>query len=308
MTGASGLRRQCCARTSMEAISRVGLGTAQFGQPYGVANTAGQVPCREGADILAFGRAAGMDTVDTAVAYGDSERRLGRAGVKEWKVVSKLPPTPALVDDLGKWVRETVRGSLDRLGVSRLHGLLLHRSSELLSPRGTELYNELLGLKDRGMVDKIGVSVYGPDELAALGIRYQFDIVQAPYNVFDRRMVDSGWLARLRSAGTEVHTRSAFLQGLLLMNADRRPEFFSRWDSLLAMWDLWLAQERLTPVAACLNLVLAEPAVTRVIVGVESVTQLQEVLTAAEFSCPTPPDNLKSRDPDLLNPSRWSVS
>jgi hypothetical protein len=292
---------------SSAASNRIALGTVQFGLPYGIANRAGQVGRDEAAAILIHARSMGIDTLDTAIAYGESEQRLGEIGVGHWQVVSKLPPIPESCTDVASWVRDSVRGSLERLGIAKLHGLLLHRSHQLLGDRGPALYRALCGLKDRGQVEKIGVSIYDPDELEALWPHFQLDLVQAPLNIMDRRLATSGWLMRLHEAGTEVHVRSAFLQGLLLMNDANRPEKFRAWQPLWNQWHRWLDDEALTPLQACLGFVLSQPEIDRVVVGVDSLTQLQGILASVEHRTVIPPTLLMSSDPDLINPSRWSV-
>ncbi len=209
--------------------NRLALGTVQFGLPYGIANQTGQISRDEAAAILNHAWAMGLDTLDTAIAYGGSEARLGEIGVKQWRVISKLPAVPESVTDVAAWVENSVNGSLERLNIPMLRGLLLHCSRQLLGVRGDTLYRALAAIKDEGKVEKIGVSIYGPEELDALWPHYQFDLVQAPFNVIDRRLATSGWLKRLHQAGIEVHVRSVFLQGLLLMDTANRPVSFNRW-------------------------------------------------------------------------------
>ncbi|RXE55083.1 aldo/keto reductase [Methanoculleus taiwanensis] len=285
--------------------SRIALGTVQFGLPYGVANTSGQVNPGEAAAILQQARAAGIDTLDTAIAYGESEQRLGEIGVEAWHVVSKLPAMPERCTNVNTWVQEAVACSLERLKIDSLYGLLLHRSEQLLEPSGEELYSALVDLKEQGMVKKIGVSIYNPEELDLLWPDFRLDLVQAPFNILDRRIQTSGWLTRMHRAGTEVHARSAFLQGLLLMETDRRPEKFNRWKLLWEQWDNWLSRQGLTPVQACLGFVLSQPEIDRVVVGVDNRRQLQEILAATEADLPAPPATLMIEDTDLINPSRW---
>lgn len=289
------------------AVPRLALGTVQFGLRYGIANQAGQVNRDDAAAILNHAWANHLDTLDTAIAYGESEQRLGEIGVEQWRVVSKLPALPLDCADVAKWVRESVHGSLSRLAIPRLHGLLLHRSQELLGAHGTEIYRALVVLRGEGKIGKIGVSIYDPEELDALGPRFQLDLVQAPFNVIDRRLAASGWLARLHQAGTEVHTRSAFLQGLLLMEPGRRPAAFSRWQPLWQHWHGWLHEQSMPALQACLGFVLAHAAIERVVVGVDSIEQLKEILTSAAAPAAVPPAALMSLDPDLINPSRWNV-
>ncbi len=285
--------------------SRLALGTAQFGIPYGIGSRASQVSAEEAARILSYAKAMGLDTVDTAIAYGESEERLGSIGIESWQVISKLPPFSESCPDVDEYVCHSVAGSLQRLKLPRLRGLLLHRSHQLLGDHGDALYRALVALKDQGMVEKIGVSIYGPDELDALWPRFRFDLIQAPFSVFDRRLATTGWLSRLRQAGVEIHIRSVFLQGLLLRPAGSLPAMFGRWQQLWDRWHGWLAEQRLTPLQACLGFAKSQPEFDRIIVGVKSLKQLQDILASFEISVVQTPDTLSSNDLNLISPSRW---
>lgn len=285
--------------------NRLALGTAQFGLPYGVANQSGQINAHEASDILERGRAAGMDTLDTAIAYGESEERLGAYGVSQWKLVSKLPAIPEACTDVSKWVQAELTASLGRLRVSKLHGLLLHRPQQLLEPHGNALYSALQAAKAKGMVDKIGISVYQPEELEELWSKFHFDLVQAPFNVVDRRLASSGWLGRLHQAGTEVHVRSVFLQGLLLMSPQKQSANFGDWQDLWSKWDGWLTAEKLTPLQASLIFALSWAEIDRVIVGVDSLSHLNEILSVESADAINFPNYLESLDLRLINPTKW---
>lgn len=286
-------------------VKRLGLGTVQFGSPYGIANESGQMTHDESRKIVRHAEAAGMDTIDTAIDYGDSERRLGEIGIGRSQVTTKLPPIPESCLDVAAWVENVVFSSLERLRIPRLYGLLMHRSQELLGPRGESIYQALLALKEEGKVEKIGVSIYGPDELDAIWPYFQLDLVQAPFNIMDRRLATSGWLARLRYADTEVHIRSIFLQGLLLMGSQNRPTYFGRWQPLWDQWHRWLDYQSLTPLQACLGFALSEPHVHRVLVGVDSLKQLMEIMSGASGKGVSVPRSLETEDLQLLDPSNW---
>lgn len=283
---------------------RLALGTVQFGEDYGVANRGGRVPPSEVHRIVDIARAAGLDTLDTAVAYGDAEVRLGGIGVGDWRVVSKLPGVPEAVDDVAAWVGSQVEGSLERLGIGRLHGFLLHRPFELLASRGSELRAALLEVRGRGLADRIGLSVAGPDDLDALWDD-RFDLVQIPYNVVDRRLVTSGWLERLVDDGVEVHARSAFLQGLLLM--DEWPAYFGPWADRHEAWTAFCSEQGLSRLQVSLGFARAQPGIDRVVVGVDGADQLDEILAVADDPVPEPPTWLECTDPKLIDPSRWEV-
>jgi hypothetical protein len=285
---------------------KLALGSVQFGLNYGVANTSGQVSSEVAEAILRHAQQSGIDTLDTAIGYGESEAVLGHIGVQAWKVVSKLPAVPGGCADVTQWVKAQAQGSLKRLGLNSLHGLLLHRPNQLLEGIGVELYAALQSLKAQGLVGKVGVSVYSPAELDALCSRYAFDLVQAPLNILDRSLVDSGWAQRLKDDDVELHTRSAFLQGLLLMPKEKRHAKFERWKDIWSVWDQWLAESGLSPVQACLRFANALDCVDRVVVGVDNIAQLEEIIAAAEGILPSLPQFKILRDERLVNPATWN--
>ena len=289
-------------------MSRLALGTVQFGIPYGISNQQGKVSVDSAREILNYAHIRGINTLDTAIAYGDSENCLGQIGVKDWQVISKLCELPIETSDVLSWVRESVHGSLQRLQISQLYGLLLHRPQQLLSPQGQEIYNALNLLKEERLVNKIGISIYSSTELETLFDRFSFDLVQAPFNILDRSLKQSGWLSRLKLTGVEVHVRSVFLQGLLLMNPPNRPAYFNRWQPIWTEWEKWLYTNNLTALQACLSFVLSDPDIDRVVVGVDSLSQLQEILAATTIEVVKPPDKLCCDDPDLINPARWQLT
>jgi aryl-alcohol dehydrogenase-like predicted oxidoreductase len=286
---------------------KLALGTVQFGMTYGIANHGGQVSQAAAGRILALAASHGIDMLDTAIAYGDSEQALGQLGVADWQIVTKLPSVPDDCKDVAGWVETQISGSLARLGVARLHGVLLHRPEQFFDLQGAQLLAALKRLKEQGMTRKIGVSVYAPDELERLFNAIDFDLVQVPLNIFDRRLMDSGWAQRLKGLGVELHARSVFLQGLLLMPASRRPAKFTRWAALWSQWERWLTETGLTPLQACLNYALAIPEVDKLVIGVDGVDHLHEILAAINRPSPGLPDWPGAIDPDLLNPARWSL-
>ncbi len=288
-------------------MGKIALGTVQFGLDYGVANKVGQVDLYEAERILWLAEENGFDVLDTAVAYGTSEEVLGKAGVDGFRIVTKLPTLSADQSNIARWVRDQVEASLRRLGQKKLYGLLLHRTQDLLGSKGTQLIQALADLKNDGVVQKIGVSIYSPDELEVICNKIKIDLVQAPLNVVDRRLESSGWLDRLKDDGVEVHTRSAFLQGLLLMERIKIPQKFSRWSSLWDQWHEHLKKSGTSALAASLAYPISLERVDRVIVGVDSAAQLGEILLAAQNQANVFDTSfMRSTDLDLINPFNWN--
>jgi len=289
-------------------MSKIILGTVQFGLDYGVANNIGQVDKKEVKKILTFAEQNGINTLDTAIAYGDSERCLGHAGIEGWNVITKLPEISVNNLDVDFWVNNHINNSLIRLKVLSVSGVLLHRPLQLLESYGAQLWGALEKLKDKGIIKKIGFSVYSPDDLDKLWKSgFIPDIVQAPYNIFDQRIKSSGWLEKLNYNKVEVHTRSVFLQGLLLMPAENRPKYFTKWQHIFDNWDLWLENNNISGLNAALNFALSENLIHKTIVGVESPSQLGEVISVIKKCNLDVPRTLSSSDDMLINPSLWSI-
>lgn len=288
-------------------MTRLALGTVQFGLDYGIANRRGRPSLHEAGRILEVARGFGIDLLDSAVAYGASEQVLGDLGVSDFKVVTKLPPLPEGMSDAADWVERELTASLARLRLGSVHGLLLHRSTDLNGRHGRDVAEGMLRVRASGLAEKIGVSIYDPAELDEVISLMPLDLVQTPINLLDRRLERSGWLRRLHEDGVEIHTRSTFLQGLLLLPRREIPARFERWS---ALWDSWhgeLLQHSVPPTAACLSYPLSLPGVSRVVVGVDAAEQL-EALALATWN---PPDirewpSFATDDAMLINPSNWN--
>ena len=287
-------------------VSKIALGTVQFGLSYGIANTSGQVSDDGARAMLDLARDAGIDTLDTAVVYGNAERLLGKLNVTDFRVTSKLPALTEDVRCIQSWMQSEVEASLVRLRLPRLYGLLLHEADDLAGSRANDVARALIQLRERGLVDHVGVSIYRPSQLPTVMQRLSPDLVQAPMNVFDRRLADSGWLDRLCAAGTEVHVRSVFLQGLLLMPLDKITKRFEPWRPTFEAWANWSNAIGMSRTATCLSHVLSYPGISRIVVGCDSTAQLREVIQDASAPPRTAPAQFSIDDERLINPATWS--
>lgn len=288
-------------------MNRIALGTAQFGSAYGVSNQSGQVSEENARKIISVAQTRGVDTMDTAVGYGDSESILGRIGVGSFRVVTKLPALPEGVRSVGGWVREQVRLSIERLKIKKLYGVLLHRPQDLSGKKGQELYHSLCEIQKGGMSEKIGISVYHPSELEKWLGTYSFGLVQAPFNLIDRRLEKTGWLKRLGGEGVELHVRSIFLQGLLLLPHLSIPPEFARWVGTWRNWQKWLEHNKVQALHACLAYVLSFPEIHRVVVGTDSPEQLEMILSSRQTRASENWPEIESEDEDLILPYRWNI-
>ncbi len=289
-------------------MAELALGTAQFGLTYGIANRTGKIDLETGRKILALAKRHGVHTLDTAINYGDAESVLGEIGCSGWDVISKLPPVPSGTTDISSWVNDEVGKSLQRLRTPSIYALLLHHPSDLLGTHSEKLVESLLDLKAKGTVAKLGVSIYGADELDQLIAYPVIDIVQAPMNIIDRGLESSGWLNKLKKSNIEIHSRSTFLQGVLAMSPAQRPDWIATWASIFHEWDMWITDTGMSRIEACLAHIRSYPEVDRIIIGVDSPEQISEVFRVLTMPPLRAPRSLVSDDERLINPSRWVVT
>lgn len=285
---------------------KIGLGTVQFGLDYGVTNRSGQVPEDEVATMLTSAAQGGIGVLDTAAAYGNAEAVLGRClpHPNPFMIVTKTLPVSAPAA-----VAAGFTASLERLGVSRVWGLLNHRADDLLADdRGPALAHWLLEQRENGRSTKVGVSVYHPDEADTLFARYPFDLVQLPLNVFDQRFLAAGTLDRLLERGVEIHVRSAFLQGLLLAEPDDLPPKAAALAPALRRYRKLLAHHELPPPVAALAFVAGACPPATIICGATNHWELAEILSAARNPIGGLPDfrPFAQNDNPLIDPRNWT--
>jgi aryl-alcohol dehydrogenase-like predicted oxidoreductase len=287
----------------MHNYQRMIIGTAQFGMHYGIAG-ARKNSLNAVKSIVGLARQYGIDSFDTAPVYGDAERVLGKVGVSGSRITTKLPPLLPGYNDIKAFVESHVSNSISCMRLDKVEELLVHNPQDLIGENGDALYGALLDLKNRGLVRRVGVSVYTPTELALLSSIYKFDTIQLPFNVFDRRFVESDLVARLKLSGVELHARSIFLQGLLLMKRDRVPVKFEKWNHLFEKFDAYCSELGLSRLAYCLAYVFHEPLIDRVLIGVNSMQQLEEIVQSLKVDIQNRPKAIEGSG-WLIRPDMW---
>ena len=288
-------------------MNKIGLGTVKFGLDYGISSTKGQVPFDEARNIIAYAEANNIDLVDTAPSYGESEKVLGKVNISKMNIITKTRhfSQSRIHDDDVQLIQNDLTNSLEHLGVKGVYGLLFHNANDLLKPGGSKLYETLKKLKGQKKIKKIGISIYEQSQIEQVLSLYDLDIIQIPFNIFDRRLLESGMIDILHDQGIEIHSRSVFLQGLLLMSEKDRPSIFTKWNKLWKVWHEWLNDNRLTALEASLRYVLSFTQISKVLIGVETTMQLQQILNSSKGTLPEVPDELSIIDPLLLNPTNW---
>lgn len=282
------------------------LGTVQFGRAYGVAGRGTPVPEPEVRAILARGAKLGIRMLDTAAAYGDIESRLaGLVGDRAMSVVTKLPAMPGGISpaEAEVWTAASLRRAGERFG-GLLHAVMFHRAEDLLAEVGAVVWSRCeTWCRDRGI--KLGVSCYDPDILNLVRDRFPVSIAQLPGNALDQRLKS---LPVGISSEVEIHVRSAFLQGLLLLPESEAVRRLPRAEGAIRRWHDWLRLESLDALTASLRLVKGIACASHCVVGVNSLAQLEAVGEAWQAAIPMHNDRLAVSELDVIDPRRWTPS
>jgi len=254
-------------------MSKLALGTVQFGLDYGIKNDRGRIPESEIGQILDEAMSGGIDLLDTACAYGSSETVLGILAGKTsgFSIISKLPAKSEAS------VAEELAGSLARLGRKTLYGYMLHNFSTYQAH--PSVMRDLAACKAQGLVEKIGASLYFPSEAETLlEDDVPLDLVQVPYNLLDRRFEKVFPL--LKARGVEIHTRSAFLQGLFFLDQSRLGGRFETVRMSIARLQALATESGFGLPTLCLGFAAACPHVDRVVIGVDTINDLRANLAS----------------------------
>jgi len=291
-------------------VSNLVLGTAQLGFEYGIANKRGQICQIKAEEILNFAWNSGIRTLDTAQAYGQSEYIIGnfsRANPnKEFYIITKLPP------DLNPKSRSEIRLannlSWSRLGVPP--GDILLHNAKLLNEWDGILGETLNMMLDKGEINGVGVSIYEPEEFTQALRIPEITSIQAPFNVFDRRLRNTGLLSQAAKLKKRVFLRSIFLQGLLLMEPKDLPPKMSFALPTLIRWQKLCQDYCISPLQAALGYVLTEAPNSSIVIGSETVKQINEnlkILREPSLSSDflEALNNFHISNPRIYSPVKW---
>ncbi len=280
--------------------NKIILGTAQFGNKYGVTNNR-NLNRKKSNLILTHAISKQINTLDVSPDYKNFEI-FDKSKLQKIKIISKFDPEERVKNIEKNHLFNKIEKDLKLLNSNYLEGLLFRKPVLLINNRN--LWDQALFLKEKGIIEKIGYTVYSPDELDIVIKNFKPDIVQLPFNILDRRFENMGWLDKLYNMSIEVHVRSVFLQGLLLVNYQNIPRKFSNFSQEFLRFDLWIKSMNISRLDACLNFVNNDNRISKIIVGVVSLKQLKEILSCKKVIVRYP-KNLMSKNEKLINPKYW---
>lgn len=287
-------------------MNKLILGTVQMGLAYGINNTLGKPSFENSCKILSQAFESGIDTLDSAEAYGNAHQVIGdfhrlNPGIK-FNVVTKIPHNAAF-----DTIREKINIYIDVLNVDFLEVLLFHSFESYQNNKS--IMAVLNDLKKQGKIKHIGVSVYTNSQIESLLLDDNVGVVQMPFNLLDNTSIRGDLMKKLKGKGKIIHTRSAFLQGLFFKEHTDNHNLFNKLSNeLIAIKNMADAEETSISNLA-LSYCLCQENIDQVLIGVDSVGQLMDNLKALDYKIEPKTiaeiDALKVEDLALLNPSLW---
>ncbi len=291
---------------------KIALGTVQFGLDYGISNMHGKINRHDAQQILNLAYDNNIRALDTATMYGNSECSIRKSTSRkhDWRIITKTAHfTGDSINKLHvKQLRREFNQSLLNLGRDSVYGLLVHSCDDLLKPNGNLLFKEMERLKSIGLVSKIGVSAYSNHQINRVLDNFKIDLIQLPVNILDQRLIKDGSLIKLKKYGVEIHARSVFLQGLLLMNKKIIPPYFSPVEKNLDAFSNLANKLSLTKLELALGYVMNIGEVDKIVVGVNTLSQLKEIIEATKLQTNFGKyRDISINNPIYTNPSLWKI-
>ena len=248
--------------------SKIVIGTAQWGMNYGISNDHGQTSIIEAQNILAVAQQAGITLIDTASLYGNAEAVIGTINSSKFLVSSKTPHLHSEYTAKTKvnLLIDSLENTLKRLN-SRLCIVYSCIMLKIFSAGGALI--DSLEILKRNKFLKIGLSIYEASQMNVLEF-FTPDVIQLPLSIIDQRLLKDGTIKRLSQLGVEIHARSIFLQGLMLMDVAKIPSYFNPWLDHMKLWHNLCSDNKILPQVAALRWACSIEEISYVVVGIQS--------------------------------------
>lgn len=298
-------------------VSALSLGTVQLGINYGINNDGGKPDRAAAMKILDCALQAGVNALDTAAAYGDSEEVIGQwlktvPAQKQPLITTKLKHLDhSSLENLRADVRRQVENCKERLGLKTIPVLMLHSFEEYDEDREnvTIVFNELKASRD---IRFSGISAYAHHDYGVIA-ESGFDAVQIPLNIFDWRQDENGGLEKLRQSGMMIFVRSVYLQGLVFKDPAKLPPEMEFCRETLEKFRMLCDKYSMTPAQLAISFALSVPSVLSLVLGCEKVEQVQQNAQLLD-SCVTLTEEqmqeikalFKDTEDHVLNPGTWA--
>tara|TARA_A100000164_G_C21826295_1_gene733002 strand:+ start:137 stop:985 length:849 start_codon:yes stop_codon:yes gene_type:complete len=279
--------------------SKVILGVTQFGLNYGILNQHNSNKKKKLKQILNFSKKKGINSIYSSKYYGNANKFLATENLNYFKLYIKFKSQDLLkknfLEDFEKMKKKLKKNNLI---------LMLDRFENLKKRERLKIYNILLDLKKDKKINKFGYSIYSFKNLKKICHEFKPNILQCPYNVIDRRLEEKKLLQFLKINKIEIHVRSIFLQGLLILHYSKHPRKFLNWKKIFKKFDDQIQHYKISNLDWCLNFIEKNKYINKILLGVDNIDQLREICSFKNNGKIKFP-KMYVKDEKLINPSKW---
>ena len=274
------------------------IGSSNFTQKYGAHPV--KINSYEIKKILDLAEKNNIFEIDTAESYL-KDKNIFKNISKKFKFSTKILPDHRWVSL--EYCQKNLENHFKILNINNVKVIFFHDIKILFKKNGIRIFKNLQDLKKKNYFNKIGLSIYDTNCLNYITSNYDFDVVQCPYNILDRRILITGWFDKLKKLGTETHVRSIFLQGLLVNKSVHKKKYFKKWQKKISKWFKSLQNNKITAIDYCISDLLSCD-FDKVIIGVNNSTNLKEIINFRKIDKKKILD-LKIDDLQLIDPRKW---
>lgn len=279
--------------------SKVILGVTQFGLDYGILNQYNSNKKKKLKQILNFSKKKQIDSLYTSKYYGNANKFLATENLNYFKIYLKFKSQDLLKKFFSKEL-EKIKRKLKKKDLV----LILDGFENLKNRERLKIYNILLDLKKNKKINRFGYSIYSFKNLKKICHKFKPNILQCPYNVIDRRLEEKKLLQFLKINKIEVHVRSIFLQGLLILHYSKHSRKFSKWKKFFKKFDDQIQHYKTSNLNGCLNFIEKNKYIDKILLGVNNLDQLKEICSF-KYNEKIKFPNIYVKDERLINPSKW---
>lgn len=285
-------------------IDKIILGTVQFGLNYGINNLKGKPDKETVFEILSFAHENGIRYLDTAELYGNAHELIGAFHKinpsKKFQIITKFP------HDIEDSLNSKINEYLINLNVDYLYAILFHSFESYVKYK--DHLASIIKLKNRS-IKYIGVSIYTNEQMDEVIDDINIDIIQLPFNLFENLNIKGKLLQKAKTKNKIIHTRSAFLQGLFFMKKENTNTIRIKLENELELINEISIKSSIGIGSIALNYCLIQPTIDGVLIGIDSLEQLNENISYTNQPIPTKYldqiNSIKIENVELLNPSMW---
>jgi len=290
-------------------ISKLIFGTANFSRNYGSARNQKNQSKKNIIKILNYLKKNKIYNLDTSIEYTNVDKKIKFSKYKNWKIITKInlerfqhyKSEDKILTKLILLLEKNAKNA----GVKNIEVLLLHNSNIMFTKNGDRYFSILKKLKHLKKIKKFGYSIYDFNTIDRLVKNFKPDILQCPYNIFDQRLNNNKLTGLLRKKKIEIHVRSVFLQGLLLLKIKNLPSKFSKWKNNFIKLDNWTKTHNYSKLEVCLNFIIHNKLIDKIVFGAEDLNQMKQILSLDLDKKIKLPKNMSVCDESLINPLKW---